>query len=651
MFASRRLLSLENCIEFARPDLARAAMGCGGHVEHDDALSSLLSEFARTVITDFPITAILEHLVQRIVEVLPITSAGVTLMSVGSAPQYVAASDAAAWRFEQLQSDLASGPCVTSFLTGEAVVIPDLRDDERFPTFAPLAIESGLAAVFTFPLRHGAACIGALDLYRQTPGPFGPRDIATAQTLADVAAAYVLNAQSREDARAAARELHHATLHDSLTGLPNRLLLTERLEQAARRARRSRGCTGVLFIDIDDFKQVNDAHGHHMGDALLVAIAQRLAVVVRSNDTFARFSGDEFVLLCEDLTAVADAEQLAKRIAGCLDEPFAIDDHEFLVTASVGIAVAGPGEEVNDQLIVTADQAMYQIKRKGGSGQQLIDAHEARLMSVDVRLRADLRLAYANRAFVLAYQPIVRLIDGVPIGAEALLRWNHPARGAIPAITTVRLAEQTGLIVDVGLWVLERACIDRAAWIDDGEAGPLHVSVNVSVRQLLDARFASQVDEVLTRTGTDPTLVVLEVTESILIENYLRCASVLTRLKGLGVRLALDDFGTGYSALSYLDRLPIDILKIDRSFVESLEATAASRTIAGSIRRLASDLGLSVVAEGVETQGQHDAVAALECQHAQGYYYGRPTSTDVIDDYFRQHKDRSATVSHRAALR
>jgi diguanylate cyclase (GGDEF)-like protein len=608
----------------------------------------LLSEFARTMITDFPIVAILEHLVKRIVDVLPITSAGVTLLSAGSAPHYVAASDESALRFERVQTDLAHGPCLSSFMTGEAVAIPDLRDDDRFPLFAPLAVEAGLVAVFTFPLRHGSGCLGALDLYRQTPGPLDPREMTTAQTLADVAAAYLLNAQSREDARVAARQLYHTTLHDPLTGLPNRLLLAERLEQAERRARRSRACTAVLFVDIDEFKLVNDTHGHHAGDALLIAVAHRLSSVVRSSDTLARFSGDEFVFLCEDLRTVADAEVVARRIGRALTEPFIVAGNDFLVSASVGIAVAGPDDEVSDQLIVNADLAMYQIKRKGGAGHQLIDLHEAQQSSADVQLRAELRMAFANDELEVAYQPIVRLIDREPVGAEALLRWTHPTRGQIPAITMIRMAEQTGLIADIGLWVLERACLARADWMTHRARASLEIAVNVSVRQLLDTSFPAQVQQVLGRTRMDPTALVLEVTESILIENYGRCASVLDSLKLLGVRLALDDFGTGYSSLSYLDRLPIDILKIDRGFVSNISATAASRMIAASIRTLAHDLGLTVVAEGVETELQHDAVASLGCEYAQGYFYARPMSTGAISAYFRKDDGAFAGAHHPA---
>ena len=339
----------------------------------EDKLSSVLSEFARTLITDFPIQGILDHLVERIVDVLPVTSAGVTLISPGMAPRYIAASDDSALRFEQLQTEVGQGPCLSAYESGQAVAIPDLGADHRYPHFAPAALAGGLAAVFTFPLRHGDGRLGALDLYRDTPGELDPHDMGAAQTLADVAAAYLLNARAREEARAISDRFHHSALHDPLTGLPNRLLLQERLEHAADRRRRSHTNAAVLFADLDRFKQINDTHGHQVGDELLLAVAHRLSGLIRSGDTLARFSGDEFVFLCEDLHSAADVEVLAKRIDATFANPFVLADREVTITASVGIAFAGPGEDISNRLMVNADMAMYQVKRDGGAGHQIID--------------------------------------------------------------------------------------------------------------------------------------------------------------------------------------------------------------------------------------------------------------------------------------
>ncbi len=428
----------------------------------EDKLSAVLSEFARTLATDFPIQRILDHLVERIVEVLPVSGAGVTLISAGRTPRYLAASDASALRYEKLQTEVRQGPCLTAYDTGEAVSVPDLSLDDQFPRFAPPAMEAGLAAVFTFPLRHGSGRLGALDLYRDTPGVLDPHDMEAAQTLADVAAAYLLNAQAREEARATATRFHHIALHDPLTGLPNRLLLEQRLEHAARRASRSNTNAAVLFADLDRFKEVNDTHGHQVGDELLVAVARRLAALVRPGDTLARVSGDEFVFLCEDLTSAADVEILARRIDDAFTEPFALAHHSLSISASVGMAFAGPGEQISEQLVDEADIAMYQAKRKGGARHQIIDIREAVQTDDRNSMERDLRLAFAEDQLEVAYQPIVRSGDGLVTGVEALLRWTHPQRGEVSPMSMITIAEQSDLINEIGAWVLERSCRDHA---------------------------------------------------------------------------------------------------------------------------------------------------------------------------------------------
>jgi diguanylate cyclase (GGDEF)-like protein len=596
-------------------------------------LSSVLSEFARTMITDFPIQGILDHLVGRIVDVLPITAAGVTLISEGLAPRYVAASDEAALRFEKLQTEIGEGPCLSAYWSGEPVAIPDLREDTEFPRFAPAAVAAGLVAVFTFPLRHDDMRLGALDLYRDTPGALSDASMAAAQTLADVAAAYLLNAQAREDARVASEHFHHSSLHDPLTGLPNRLLLHGRLEHAAQRARRSHTHAAVLFIDLDRFKQVNDLYGHQVGDELLVAVAQRLSVLVRSGDTLARFSGDEFVFLCEDLRSADDVEILARRVDDAFATPFDLDGAErpLALTASVGVAFAGPGEDISQQLVVEADMAMYQAKRTGGSAHRVLDLREALRSSDDNNLEHELRSALARDELDIAYQPIVRTADGQVVGVEALLRWTHAERGPVSPLWVVGIAERTALIDDVGAWVLERACRDHDRWARAHPDVSLDLAVNVSARQLTSPGFLAAVTDTLDRCGIAPSAIVLEMTESILIEDTDRAMAVLAELEGLGLRLALDDFGTGFSSLEYLRRLPIHILKIDRAFVADVGATPAGWTIVDAVTQIAHVLGLSVVAEGVEHQHEHDAIRTIGCELAQGFFYARPMSADDID--------------------
>ena len=343
-----------------------------------EKLSAVLIELAHTLVTDPPVQGILDRLVVSVVDVLDVTAAGATLLSAGGAPHHVAASSAAVLEVEERQTRRGQGPCVTAHDTGEPVAVPDLVEDVAYAEFGQVARAAGMAAAFTLPLRHGEVRLGALTLYQDTAGPLDPWDVSAARTLADVAAAYLLNAQALQDARDVSDRFRHSASHDALTGLPNRLLLEQRLEHAARRGRRSHGTAAVLFADIDQFKAVNDTHGQFVGDALLVAVAHRLSGVLRPGDTLARLSGDEFVILCEDLADAADAQLLATRIQASLAEPFRLRSLTVRVTASVGIAFAGPGEMITDQLVRDADMAMYEAKRTGGASHRTFDARVGR---------------------------------------------------------------------------------------------------------------------------------------------------------------------------------------------------------------------------------------------------------------------------------
>jgi EAL domain-containing protein (putative c-di-GMP-specific phosphodiesterase class I) len=323
------------------------------------------------------------------------------------------------------------------------------------------------------------------------------------------------------------------------------------------------------------------------------------------------------------MESAADGELLASRIDAAFSEPFVLTALELAVTASVGLAFAGSGEEVSTFLIANADVAMYQAKRKGGAGHQIIDLREASATVERNSLESDLRLAFARHELSVVYQPIVRVPDGVIAGVEALLRWENPERGPVSAQAMVEAAEQSGLIVKLGAWVLEHACRDHATWLAAYPDAELTLAVNVSARQLMSEGFAATVLSVMTRTGMPSGALILEVTENILIDDSERAMLALSDLKKLGVRLALDDFGTGFSSLSYLRRLPIDIVKIDQTFIADV-APPFNATITSAVTNLAHVLGLSVTAEGVETADQRDAVQAIGCEFAQGYFYARP---------------------------
>ncbi len=607
-------------------------------MSEEPLLSEVLSEFAHTLVTDFPIQGILDHLVVRIVDVLPITAAGVTIIAPGVAPHYLAASNESALQFERLQTELGEGPCLEAFETGSAVAIADLRAETRFPRFTPRALEAGLAAVFTFPLRDGDERLGALDLYRDRTGRLNATAMKTAQTLADVAAAYLHNAQAREDLHDSVIRSREIALHDSLTGLPNRILLLERLDHAMLRSRRTNRLAAVLFVDLDQFKLVNDRYGHSVGDELLIAVAERLSSTLRPGDTVARMSGDEFVILCEDLDGHLLAGEIAARVGAAIAEPFTLSGHEIGISASVGIAFSGPGKQLSEHLIAEADTAMYQAKRRGGARHQIVNLQEQARSEHLVELERELDGAASRGELRTVYQPVVDIGDGRVTGVEALLRWDSPAQGVVPPSVLIPVAEKGGLITEIGQWVLEQACDDRHRWKHaESDVDQIAVSINVSAHQLMSAGYADNVAAVVAGANTDPTLVTLEMTESVFIHDAERALVVLNELKCLGVLLALDDFGTGYSSLSYLKRFPFDIVKIDQGFVFDMGHDPASFAIVSAIIDLAHTLGLQVVAEGVETVIQCADLASLGCDVCQGFYFARPMSADALAALFSQH--------------
>jgi diguanylate cyclase (GGDEF)-like protein len=594
-----------------------------------EQLANVLGEFARTMVTDFPIQGILDHLVKRIVEIMPVSAAGVTLISPGLEPRYVAASDQSALRYEKLQSSLGEGPCLAAYHTGEAVAVPYLSKGDRFPKFAPEATQAGLGAVFTFPLNHGDLRLGALDLYRDTAGDLSAQSMGMAQTLADVAAAYLINAQARSDLQDSSDQSREASLHDALTGLPNRVLMLERLAHAFRRGDRSGLTTAVFFMDLDEFKMVNDTYGHQVGDELLVAVAERLSGVLRPGDSLGRLSGDEFVVLCEDLEDPSEADLIAVRFDEAFADPFALSGVELQIDASIGIAFTGRGSDAPEQLIHDADLAMYRTKRHRDRDHGVLDLRELHLAEHQAGLARALPGAAKRNELRVEYQPIVDTLDGHPVGMEALLRWTHPSRGAVPPTMFIPFAEHSGQIVELGRWVLQQACSDRDAWQNQSPE-QLGLSVNVSSHQFMSVGFAHTVAAILDATRTDPGMVTLEVTERVFIHDEDRALIVLSDLKDIGVKLALDDFGTGYSSLGYLDTLPIDTIKIDQTFIAKL-ADPRRHTIVNSIIELAHGLGMTVTAEGVETAERHDALTRLGADACQGFYFARPMSAHAIN--------------------
>jgi diguanylate cyclase (GGDEF)-like protein/PAS domain S-box-containing protein len=419
--------------------------------------------------------------------------------------------------------------------------------------------------------------------------------------------------------------IEHQANYDNLTGLANRSLLQDRLQQALLTAANSDLRIAVAFVDLDRFKFINDSLGHHVGDELLKSVAARLKSCVRECDTVARLGGDEFVLLINGHSGPESVRQLMDRILAAVAQPWVIEQGEFLVSCSIGVALHPDDGEEALTLLKHADSAMYRAKDSGRNNFQFFTRELNVLMTEQLELETLLRRALERDQFVLRYQPRVNLATGQIVGAEALLRWRIPQRGTIPPGRFISLAEETGLIVPMGKWVLQTACTQNKAWQDAG-LPPIVVSVNVSARQFRQESLVQTVAEVLQATGLEPRYLELELTESMVMHDAPQVVAMLDELKELGVKIAVDDFGTGYSSLSYLKRFPVDRLKVDRSFVEHMTTDGDDATIVRAIIALGHNLGLKVVAEGVETPQQARALRAYQCDEAQGFLFARAVS-------------------------
>jgi diguanylate cyclase (GGDEF)-like protein len=434
----------------------------------------------------------------------------------------------------------------------------------------------------------------------------------------------------------------HAAFHDALTGLPNRAMFTELLKAEIESSkRRNQHMFAVLFLDLDRFKNINDSLGHTHGDLLLVAFAERLERTLRPVDTLARFGGDEFAILISGMTDATDAVRVAQRIQDELSQPFMLDKNSAFATASIGIALSSSGYDLPEDILRDADIAMYRAKENGKARYEVFDhGMHARAVS-RLQLESDLRQAVEQKQFCVYYQPIISLQTGRLTGFEALVRWNHPRRGLVSPADFIPVAEETGLIVPIGEWVLTEACAHIRQWqMDSPSHRSLNLSVNLSARQIAQPDLLERIKEALANSKLNPHCLKLEITESVVMENAEAAALMFKQLRSLGVQLSIDDFGTGYSSLSYLHRFPLNYLKIDRSFVMRL--TTDNDSIVRTISTLARNLGMEVIAEGIETEEQYQQLKMLGCEYGQGYLFSRPVDDNGVQHLLSQDAKRDS---------
>jgi diguanylate cyclase (GGDEF)-like protein/PAS domain S-box-containing protein len=590
--------------------------------KRNEALNEAETTVLELILSGAPVPEILGEVLTAIEQFVPESSCSIRLADgEGDRLRSVAAPS--------LPADFVSGveALVTASEVDEArpgnelVVIRDLeKTTADNPELVALCTTHGLRSAWTVPIRDPETSdfLGLLALYLSIAREPNAAELALMERARDLVALAIDRAEHT-------RKLGYLALHDTLTGLPNRALALDRLEHALARLADTDSAVAVLFIDLDRFKLVNDGLGHETGDELLVAVSRRLAATVRRQDTVARLGGDEFVVLCEDLTDEDQAAELAERAAQAFAQPFRLSHAEVTVSASIGIAVTGRSSDRAPSLLRDADAAMYRAKRRGGARHELFDeAMHTQAVSRLLTERA-LRHALDNDELRVVYQPQFDLSDGERVSVEGLLRWEHPARGLIAPDDFIRVAEETGIIVPIGRWVLQQACaLARSSQTDGPNGGALAVSTNLSVRELQRPDLPAVVARAVADYAVDPATLCLEVSEVSLFDDLDAVSEALRTLKDLGVRLAIDDFGTGGSSLTYLRRFPFDELKVDRSFIAGLGRSAADDAIVAATIDMAHALGMVVAAEGVETEEQLARLQDLGCDRAQGYYLAEP---------------------------
>jgi diguanylate cyclase (GGDEF)-like protein len=581
---------------------------------------------------------LLAHLVDIAAEHLPVDAAGV-VVSDGAQVRFVHASDPAAEGSEVLQQLRQEGPCRDALDFGVEVVVDDLDDPVQtaWPEYVERTLAAGFRSVVAVPLVSLGRSWGALDLYRRRPGTWQVEELHWVRVLAHLAVSYLVVGAERDDARTAQEQLAHASTHDPLTGLPNRVLLFDRLEHALHTARRHDRVVAVLFVDLDRFKAVNDTFGHAAGDLVLTTVASRMEATLRREDTLARLAGDEFVLVCEDLPQ-SDAGELQRhveavvaRLRRALARPIPVAGVELVVSASIGVALSDQHTSADD-LLADADGAMYVAKqhtpgRLDGFAREVVPGGRPARPALRL-LEHDVAQALGLGQLRVHYQPIVDLRGGVH-AVEALVRWQHPTHGLLTAAEFVDLATRSGSIVGIGRWVIASTCAQMGRWRREfGPRAPATAYVNVSARELVDPLLGRTIGSALAEHDLQPEHLGLELLESSFIEPQVLAG--LQEQQRLGHPLSVDDFGTGYSSLSRLVELPVRLAKIDKSFVAGITSDPRRRALVGAVVTVAGSLGLEVIAEGVETEEQAREVAAAGCHYVQGFHCGAPQPAEAL---------------------
>jgi diguanylate cyclase (GGDEF)-like protein len=636
-----RVLGDERALRERSEEQALENAGLLATLQERQALLERLSKIQRSIVQRATLTEVLDAVVEGAAECLGMEAVGLRLLDTEDEEwtELVAARGMDHERFA-----IGSRAHIRDGVGGRAVtqkrIVVAQSGDCDPDIVAGLACRN-LTSAIAAPIFENGRVAGALSA--------GSRDLARPYSAAEENVLLVFAEHASlalTDAKNYGAALHRA-FHDMLTGLPNRALFLDRLEHAANRTVRAGPRPAVLFLDLDGFKRVNDSLGHGGGDQLLVEIGDRLRMSLRPGDTAARFGGDEFAVLLEDITDEDEPAIVAQRVMSILQAPFRVQNKDVSISVSIGIAIM---RERDDDLLRNADLAMYQAKAQGKGKYEMFDPAMHATVVERLRLETDLGRAVERREFEIAYQPIVEIASGAVVAVEALVRWRHPDLGLLLPGEFIPAAEETGLIRAIGSQVRQSACHQGAAWQQRHPSkSPLAVSVNLSVNELQDPDLVAEVARTLDSSGLDPHSLILEITETMLMEDLDRGA--LSRLKQLGVQIAVDDFGTGYSSLQYLQRFPIDILKIDRSFVGGTGETSQP-ALAKAILDLGESLGLCVIAEGLEHEEQVARLTDLGCRLGQGYHYSRPVPARELDEFMTRNGVKgwpSSELSRRVA--